>query len=122
MAQIREEFLDAYSFLRAGMANERTGDNTGAERSYRRGLELEPNNADLHNALGWALFQEGKSAEAIAEYQKALAADPEHLKAHNNVALALAEVRQLDEAASHFRKSLEIEPKAEIYSDSRRIW
>jgi tetratricopeptide (TPR) repeat protein len=117
MAQIREEFLDAYSFLRAGMANETTGDHAGAERSYRRGLELDPNNADLHNALGWALFQEGKSAEAIAEYQKALAADPEHLKAHNNVALALAEVGQLDEAASHFRKSLEIEPKAEIYSD-----
>jgi len=117
MAQIREEFLDAYSFLRAGMANERTSDHAGAERSYRRGLELDPKNADLHNALGWALFQEGKSAEAIAEYRNALAANPEYLKAHNNVALALAEVGQLDEAASHFRKSLEIEPKAEIYSD-----
>ncbi len=117
MAQIREEFLDAYSFLRAGTANERTGDYQGARRSYLRGLELEPGNVDLLNALGWAFFQEGKSAEAIAVYEKVLALDPTHLKAHNNVALALAELGQVDKAALHFRKSLKLEPKAEIYSD-----
>jgi hypothetical protein len=74
------------------MANERTGDHVGAERSFRRGLELEPKNADLHNALGWTLFQEGRSAEAIAEYEKALATDPEDVKANNNIALALTEL------------------------------
>lgn len=117
ITQIRENFLDAYSFLRAGMANQRTGDHVGAERSFRRGLELEPENADLHNALGWTLFQEGRSAEAIAEYEKALATDPEDVKANNNIALALTELGQLDKAALHFRKSLAVEPTAEIYSD-----
>ncbi len=117
ITQIREEFLDAYSFLRAGMANERTGDYKGAIRSYRRGLKLEPDNTELHNALGWSLFQEGKSAEAIAEYENALAADPKNVKANNNVALALTELGRFDEAASHFRKSIAAEPKAEIYSD-----
>jgi len=42
MAKIKEQFLDAYSFLRAGMANERTGNYPGAVRLYRRGLEIEP--------------------------------------------------------------------------------
>ena len=117
IADIREQFLDPYSFLRAGMANEHTGNHQGAERAYRRGLELAPNDAELHNALGWTLFQEGRSADAVAEYQRALAAQPNHAKAHNNLALALVELGRPAEAVGHFQASLAIEPKAEIYSD-----
>ncbi|MFI5398454.1 MAG: tetratricopeptide repeat protein, partial [Candidatus Binatia bacterium] len=117
IADIREQFLDPYSFLRAGMANERTGDHKGAARLYRRGLEIAPDDAELRNALGWTLFQDGRPAEAVAEYKRALAANPNHVKSHNNLALALVELGQLDEAAGHFKTSLEFEPKAEIYSD-----
>ncbi len=117
IADIREQFLDPYSFLRAGMANEHTGDHKGAERAYRRGLELAPNDAELRNALGWTLFQDSRSAEAVAEYEGALAADPNHAKAHNNLALALVELGRLEEAATHFKTSLALAPRAEIYSD-----
>jgi tetratricopeptide (TPR) repeat protein len=117
IADIREQFLDPYSFLRAGLANEHTGDHTGAERAYRRGLELDPEDAELRNALGWTLFQEGRTAEAVAEYERALAAKPDSAKSHNNLALALVELGRLEEAAGHFKASLAIEPKAEIYSD-----
>ena len=117
IADIREQFLDPYSFLRAGMANEHTGDHKGAERAYRRGLEIAPDDAELHNALGWTLFQDGRTAEAVAEYERALAANPNHAKSHNNLALALVELGRLEEAASHFKTSLALEPKAEIYSD-----
>lgn len=117
IADIREQFLDAYSFLRAGLANQNTGDRKGAERAYRRGLEVAPDNVELLNALGWVLFQDGRTQEAVAEYKRALAADPKHAKAHNNLALALVELGQLDDAATHFSASLAIEPKAEIYSD-----
>jgi tetratricopeptide (TPR) repeat protein len=117
IADIKEQFLDAYSFYRAGMANENTGDHKGAERAFRRGLELAPSDVELRNALGWTLFQDGRSAEAVAEYERALATDPKHVKSHNNIALALVELGRLEDAASHFRTSLELEPKAEIYSD-----
>lgn len=117
IADIREQFLDAYSFLRAGLANQNTGDRKGAERAYRRGLEVAPENAELRNALGWVLFQDGRTQEAVVEYKRAVAADPKHAKAHNNLALALVELGQLDEAATHFSASLAIEPKPEIYSD-----
>lgn len=117
IADIREQFLDPYSFLRAGMANEHTGDHAGAERAYRRGLELAPDDVELHNALGWTLFQDGRTPEAVAEYERALAVNPNHVKSHNNLALALVELGRLQEAANHFRASLDLEPKAEIYSD-----
>ena len=117
IADIREQFLDPYSFLRAGMANEHTGDHKGAERAYRHGLELAPEDVELRNALGWTLFQDGRTAEAVAEYERALAANPSHVKSHNNLALALVELGRLEEAARHFETSLQFEPKAEIYSD-----
>jgi len=117
IAEVREQFLDPYSFLRAGMANEHTGDHKGAERAYRRGLELAPEDADLRNALGWTLFQDGRPAEAAEEYRRALTANPDNAKAHNNLALALVELGQLEEAAVHFQKSLALQPRAEIYSD-----
>ncbi len=117
IADIREEFLDAYSFLRAGMANQRTGDLEGAERAFRRGLELNPKDVELRNALGWALFQAARSADAVVEYEQALKLDPNHVKSHNNLALALVELGRYEEAAKHFEASLAIEPKAEIYSD-----
>jgi Flp pilus assembly protein TadD len=117
IARIEERFLDAYSFLRAGMANERTGDHEGAERAFRRGLAIAPGDAELHNALGWTLFQDGRPDEAVAEYQRAVELDPEQAKAHNNLALALVELGRLGEAAEHFRASLDLEPRAEIHSD-----
>src|SRR5262249_11871148 len=117
IADIREQFLDPYSFLRAGTANENTGDHAGAQRAFQRGLEIAPNDAELRNALGWTLFQEGHPQEAAVEYERALAANPSHAKAHNNLALALVELGRLDEAADHFQQSLALEPRPEIYSD-----
>jgi Flp pilus assembly protein TadD len=117
IADIREQFLDPYSFLRAGLANEHTGDHAGAERAYRRGLELDPEDPELRNALGWTLFQTGRTPEAVVEYERALVRKPDGAKTHNNLALALVELGRLEDAADHFEASLAIEPKAEIYSD-----
>lgn len=117
IAKIGERFLDAYSFLRAGIANERTGDYAGAVRTYQRGLAIEPQNAELLNSLGFALFQQGKSQEALAALEKAVTADPKHKKAHNNLALAAIDVGEIELAEAHYRESLAIEPQAAIYND-----
>ncbi|UCC15205.1 MAG: tetratricopeptide repeat protein, partial [Gammaproteobacteria bacterium] len=117
IAQIEERFLDAYSFLRAGMANERTGNYPAAVKAYERGLEVEPKNVELLNAKGFALFQQGKSEEAVVALEKALAVDPKHWKAHNNMALASIDIGELELAEAHYRESLAIEPQAAIYND-----
>jgi Flp pilus assembly protein TadD/dipeptidyl aminopeptidase/acylaminoacyl peptidase len=117
IAQIKEQFLDAYSFLRAGMANERTGNYPGAVRVYRRGLQIDPGNVELLNALGFSLFQQGESQEAIVPLTKALEIDPKHAKAHNNMALASIDIGELEVAEAHYRESLAIEPQPAIYND-----
>jgi tetratricopeptide (TPR) repeat protein len=117
IAQIKERFLDAYSFLRAGIANERTGNYAAAVKAYERGLEVEPENIELLNAVGFALFQQGKSEEAVEALEKALEVDPQHWKAHNNMALASIDIGELELAEAHYRESLAIEPQAAIYND-----
>ena len=117
IVEIREEFLNPYSYLRAGTANQRTGDQVGAERSFRRGLELAPDDPGLRAALGWTLFQTGRSAEAVVEYRLALEVSPDDARTHNNLALALLELGDLREAGKHFNRSLAIEPRCEIYAD-----
>jgi tetratricopeptide (TPR) repeat protein len=117
IAQIDERFLDAYSFLRAGMANERSGNYVDAVQSYIKGLDAEPENVELLNAMGFALFQQGKSEEAVAPLEKALKLDPKHYKAHNNMALVSIDLGELELAEAHYRESLKVEPQASIYND-----
>ncbi len=117
IARIKEQFLDAYSFLRAGMANERTGNYPAAVQAYRRGLEAEPDNVELLNAMGFALFQQGESEQAVIALEKAIEVDPKHWKAHNNLALASIDLGELEMAEAHYRESLAIEPQPAIYND-----
>jgi Flp pilus assembly protein TadD len=117
IARIQEQFLDAYSFLRSGMANERTGNYPAAVRAYERGLAVEPDNVELLNSLGFAQFQQGKNPEAVAALEKAVAINPKHAKSHNNLALAYIDMGELEMAEAHYRESLAIEPQAAIYND-----
>jgi Flp pilus assembly protein TadD len=117
IAMIEEKFLDAYSFLRAGMASERTGNYAAAVESYDRGLQSEPDNVELLNAKGFALFQQGNSAAALDVLENAVAIDPAHWKAHNNLALAAVDRGEYELAEAHFRESLAIEAQPAIYND-----
>ncbi|MDJ0786465.1 MAG: tetratricopeptide repeat protein [Myxococcota bacterium] len=117
IASIQEQFLDAYSFLRAGMANERTGNYAAAIRAYRRGLESEPENVELLNSLGFSHFQKGESHEAMEVLTRAVSIDPTHWKAHNNLALAAIDAGELEVAEAHYRESLGIKPQAAVAND-----
>jgi len=106
IAKIKEQFLDAYSFLRAGMASERTGNYPAAVKAYERGLAVEPENVELLNSLGFALFQQGRSKEAVVALEKA----------HYNLRSSLARSGKFAEAESHLRKSLKISPNTQTYT------
>ncbi len=113
----RANSLDSSSYLRAGVAEQGAGDHEGAERSFRRGLELTPDDPGLRAALGGILLQTGRPGEAVAEYRRALAVSPDDARIHNELALALLEVGDLAGAGKHFNRSLAIEPRCEVYAD-----
>jgi len=49
---------------------------TGAEDSFRRALALDPNNAEVHQQMGWLLSYGGRHDEGQREMQSALELDP----------------------------------------------
>jgi len=86
-------------------------DFVGAEREFRRAIELDPNYATTHQwyseLLGDIL---GRFDEAIVEAKLAQQLDPLSLIINKNVALKFATARRYDQAVEQYKKTLEMDP------------
>jgi tetratricopeptide (TPR) repeat protein len=70
-----------------------------------------PESADLHNALGIALAENGKVDEAIAEFRQALRLEPDSARTHWHLGAALAYLGAREEAIEHLRRSVQLDPQ-----------
>jgi DNA-binding winged helix-turn-helix (wHTH) protein/TolB-like protein/Flp pilus assembly protein TadD len=82
----------------------------GAEREFRRGIELNPDYARAHQWYGWYLLSLGKFDEAEAEFQRAQQLDPLSLYTNLTAGTPYFFSRQFDKAAAHFKKVIEMDP------------
>jgi serine/threonine-protein kinase len=64
----------------------------------------------LNFELGWALYESGRSDEALGFYRAALALRPGAAPAYNGVALTLAVLGRRDEAIDYYHQALKIDP------------
>jgi tetratricopeptide (TPR) repeat protein len=85
----------------------RLGQNSEAERSYRKALELSPASDEVQSNLGSLYLEQGQVSQAKRCYQDAIAANPANDKAL--VGLGLCFVSEGDKEAAHeaFARSLE---------------
>ena len=83
----------------------------GAEREFRRALELDPNDALGRNWHGGYLSLRRRHQEAIAEHERARDLDPRSLIVNANLARALYWARRFDEASTQARRTLELDPR-----------
>jgi tetratricopeptide (TPR) repeat protein len=70
-----------------------------AEQAYRTILRLDPNNADVHTALGVLLYRSGKLTEAVSCFQSALRLDMAQKRADLFLGLSQADLGQCGEAS-----------------------
>ncbi|MBI2956924.1 MAG: tetratricopeptide repeat protein [Acidobacteria bacterium] len=82
----------------------------GAERAFRRALELNPNYATAHQWYAEYLAYVGRHEEAIAEIKRAQELDPLSLIINTQVGWTHYLARQYDEAEEATRKPLEMDP------------
>jgi tetratricopeptide (TPR) repeat protein len=81
-----------------------------AEREFRRGLEINPNEANAHNWYAYLLSSMGRSEEAIAHAKRATALEPLNLKYSDTVGGMYRDSGQYEEAIQWFKKNLEMNP------------
>lgn len=76
----------------------------------RRSIELDPNEAEGHKALGLAFTSMGLYRPALDGFMEALRLDPNHASASANVGVILLRFGSLDESLLWTRRNLEVNP------------
>jgi len=107
---IRQQFLDDLSYVRAGSESLRYGDPEVAEESLRHALQLNPRNAAAHCDLGYILMQRGILAQAKVHLTQAIEYGGDERDAHNNLAALLIREGKFQDAITHARTAAEIDP------------
>ncbi len=87
-----------------------TWDWSGAEREFRRALDLNPGYATAHHWYGYHLMMVGRDDEGIAELKRAESLDPLSLIIGAGVADVLFIAHRFDEAMRQLQKTLEMDP------------
>jgi pentatricopeptide repeat protein len=85
-------------------------DFTGAEREYKRAIELNPNYATAHHRYGWFLNKMGRVNEAHAELRRALELDPLSLPINTDAGMPFQQSREYGRAVEQYRKTIELDP------------
>jgi TolB-like protein/DNA-binding winged helix-turn-helix (wHTH) protein/Flp pilus assembly protein TadD len=83
---------------------------TGAEKEYKRAIELNPGYATAHQWYAWHLLVTGRNSEGIFELKRAESLDPLSLIISANVAGALSVAHLYDESVKQSEKTLGMDP------------
>lgn len=97
----------------ASLANlrRRSGDNTGAEQAFLRGIELNPNYAPLYQWYGEFLaFNVARPQEAVDISRMAVTLDPKSAIINADYASILDAAGRFEEALAQYRIAAEIDP------------
>jgi Tfp pilus assembly protein PilF len=82
----------------------------GAEREYRRALEIDPNSLVANGSYGWYLYALGRFEEMLAVRRRALELDPLDVAVNQSLARALAVTGQDEAAAAQWKRTVELDP------------
>jgi serine/threonine-protein kinase len=83
---------------------------SGADRTFRRAIELNPNCATSHQWYGRFLSSIGRHAQAIVEVRTAQKLDPSSLIINANLAGALLYAGQTEEALRQAQATVQLDP------------
>lgn len=89
-------------------------DFTGAEREFKRAVELDPKNAVAYVYYALLLTGLGRFDEAEASFRRALELEPASQNVNRNYGNFLMIVRRYDESEKQLRKTVELDPNFQV--------
>jgi tetratricopeptide (TPR) repeat protein len=112
IVKIKEQFLDDYSYTRAGNEFFRAGDADNAIAKFQTALSMNPNNAMAHQRLGFLLYRaKHQPAEAVQHTQTAIRLEPRNPFAQFDLGFALFERKDFSNAVPHLAEAARLLPK-----------
>lgn len=87
---------------------------SGAEREFKRALELNPANTSAHQWYAWYLGLMGHHDESIAELKRAERLDPMSPNIEGALGTSFFWARKYDRAIEHYQKALDLDPSLTI--------
>jgi tetratricopeptide (TPR) repeat protein len=100
---------NATSWHGIGISLTANGELDAAVDALKHALELEPDDATLHNELGVTLSMMHEDAEAVASFARAAELDPSEVLMHMNLGYAHSALRQDAAAERAFRTAAELD-------------
>jgi serine/threonine protein kinase/TolB-like protein len=86
-------------------------DRTGAERDFKRAIELDPNYATAHQWLGMHYFAGARFADALASFERARQLDPLSLIISVTAVWPLVNLGRYDQAIQQVEEIIEMHPE-----------
>jgi len=105
-----DESLGEAHLALAGVMGDYDWDWAGADREFKRAIELSPNFANAHNWYSQYLTIMGQHDQAIAEAKRAVELDPLSIRLRPYVVAAFFYARRYDEAIEQAKKIIELDP------------
>ena len=116
--QIREQFIDDVSYVRAAWEYFKSNDYEDAERQARKALTLNPKSFDALRCLGLALLGRQQHDEAVQCLSQAAEINPSDGRIYVDLGAVFIARNMLDEGIRHLHKALELAPDSvEAYSN-----
>ncbi|WP_095588342.1 tetratricopeptide repeat protein [Actibacterium ureilyticum] len=105
-------------FYARGISQERTGNWDKAEADFRKALELNPDQPQVLNYLGYSFVEKRQNLdEALDMIERAVAARPNDGYITDSLGWILFRLGRYDEAAPHMERAAELEPIDPIVND-----
>ena len=112
IVKVHEQFLDDYSYTRAGNEFYWQGDTDKAIEKFTIALSMNPNNAMAHQRLGFLLYNaKSQPKEAIEHMQAAVRLEPQNPFARFDLGTALAYRGDLTNAVGHLAEAVRLLPE-----------
>jgi adenylate cyclase len=83
----------------------------GAEKEFKRAIELNPGDPNTHHWYSHLLMAMGRAGESLAESESALELAPVDVALHVHLGWHYLRARQYDQAVEQLLKALEMDPK-----------
>ncbi len=101
----------AQSYYKRGKYYEKSGQYRKAVSDFQKAVQLNPQDSQVYNDLGWGYFILKKYKQALSNLRRSIELTPGEAQAYNRLGLVYADRKDLTNAVGMFHKAIQANPR-----------